>query len=130
MTGSFDFTGQDIETTYQRVLQTDGINIYDGTGSLITNFPSFSTGSYTGSFEGEFTGSFTGSFFGDFNGTSSYALTASYQNPLFQDVLLTGSLLTTGSNLFVGKQDVIGEVEVLGSVTASYFVGTIDGGTF
>lgn len=34
MAGPFDLTGQNIETTYQRVLQTDGVNIYDGTGSL------------------------------------------------------------------------------------------------
>jgi len=34
MAGPFDFTGQNIENTYQRVLQTDGTNIYDGTGSL------------------------------------------------------------------------------------------------
>jgi len=36
MAGPFDFTGQNIENTYQRVLQTDGINVYDGTGSLFT----------------------------------------------------------------------------------------------
>jgi len=36
MAGPFDFTGQNIENTYQRVLQTDGINIYDGTGSAFT----------------------------------------------------------------------------------------------
>jgi hypothetical protein len=37
MAGPFDLTGQNIENTYQRVLQTpDGINIYDGTGSLFT----------------------------------------------------------------------------------------------
>ena len=35
MAGPFDFTGQDIETTYQRVLQTDGQFVYDGTGSLV-----------------------------------------------------------------------------------------------
>jgi hypothetical protein len=34
MAGPFDLTGQNIETTYQRVLQTDGVNIYDGTGSI------------------------------------------------------------------------------------------------
>ena len=33
---SFDFTGQNIEDTYQRVLQTDGTNFYDGTGSAVT----------------------------------------------------------------------------------------------
>jgi hypothetical protein len=34
MSGPLDFTNQNIENTYQRVLQTDGIDIYDGTGSL------------------------------------------------------------------------------------------------
>jgi hypothetical protein len=31
-----DFTGQNIEDTYQRVLQTDGGDLRDGTGSLVT----------------------------------------------------------------------------------------------
>jgi hypothetical protein len=35
MAGPFDFTGQDIENTYQRVLQITGSFIYDGTGSLV-----------------------------------------------------------------------------------------------
>ena len=35
MAGPFDFTGQNIENTYQRVLQTgDGV-VYDGTGSAV-----------------------------------------------------------------------------------------------
>ena len=42
-----DLTGQNIENTYQRIVQTDGTNFYDGTGSLVnfggTTFP------YTGS---------------------------------------------------------------------------------
>ena len=87
MPGPFDFTGQNIETTYQRVLQTDGINIYDGTGSLFT---------------------ISGSG-GNIN---------------------TGSFATTGSNIFIGNQIITGSTSVTGSVTASYFVGTIDGGTF
>jgi hypothetical protein len=82
MAGPFDFTGQNIETTYQRVLQTDGLVIYDGTGSLV-NFD-----------------------------------------------IETGSFATTGSNIFVGNQIVTGSISVTNSVTASYFVGTIDGGTF
>lgn len=37
MPNQYDLTGENIENTYQRVLQTpDGINIYDGTGSLFT----------------------------------------------------------------------------------------------
>jgi hypothetical protein len=82
MTGSFDFTGQDIETTYQRVLQTDGLNVYDGTGSLL---------------------------------------------PLNLD---SASFATTGSNIFIGNQIITGSISVTNSVTASYFVGIIDGGTF
>ena len=39
MAGPFDFTGQNIEDSYQRVLQTDGTLIYDGTGSLFTPPP-------------------------------------------------------------------------------------------
>ncbi len=82
MAGPFDFTGQNIETTYQRVLQTDGQFVYDGTGSLVS-----------------------------IN-------------------LDTGSFATTGSNIFIGNQTVTGSISVTNSVTASYFVGTIDGGTF
>ena len=82
MAGPFDFTGQNIEDTYQRVLQTDGQFVYDGTGSLVS-----------------------------IN-------------------LDTGSFATTGSNIFIGDQIVTGSISVTNSVTASYFVGIIDGGTF
>jgi hypothetical protein len=34
MSGPLDFTNQNIENTYQRVLQTDGTIVYDGTGSV------------------------------------------------------------------------------------------------
>jgi len=45
MAGPFDLTGQNIENTYQRVLQTpDGATFYDGTGSLVT-LPSANTAS-------------------------------------------------------------------------------------
>ncbi len=52
MPNQWDLTGENIENTYQRVLQTpDGVNIFDGTGSLfhLGVFNSTSTGSY-GSF--------------------------------------------------------------------------------
>ena len=45
MSGIYDLTNQNIETTYQRVLQTpDGATFYDGTGSLVT-LPSANTAS-------------------------------------------------------------------------------------
>jgi hypothetical protein len=95
MSGPLDFTNENIENTYQRVLQTDGTNVYDGTGSLFivntgsgttidtgsfvttSSFNSFTSSfnSFTSSYN---TGSFTGSFSGSLFGTSSYATTASY----------------------------------------------------
>lgn len=36
MAEEFDFTGQNIEDTYQRIVQTDGTNFYDGTGSAVS----------------------------------------------------------------------------------------------
>jgi hypothetical protein len=88
MAGPFDFTGQNIETTYQRVLQTDGTFVYDGTGSLVNI---------------------------NISGSPS---------------IDTSAFATTGSNIFIGNQTVTGSISVTNSVTASYFVGTIDGGTF
>lgn len=35
MTGPFDFTGQNIQDTYQRLVQVSGSSYYDGTGSLL-----------------------------------------------------------------------------------------------
>ena len=73
MAGPFDLTGQDIENTYQRVLQTDGTIIYDGTGSLFTIPGNINTGSFvtTSSFN-----AYTGSNTSQFAGTASYALNA------------------------------------------------------
>ena len=87
MAGPFDFTGQNIETTYQRVLQTDGVNIYDGTGSL-------------------------------------FIITGSNSS------INTSSFATTGSNIFIGNQTITGSISMTEAITASYFVGIIDGGTF
>lgn len=81
-----DLTGFNIEETYQRLLQTDGINIYDGTGSLFT-----------------------------ISGSGN---------------IDTGSFAITGSNIFKGDQIVTGSISVTNSITASFFEGTINGGTF
>lgn len=76
MSGPLDFTGQNIETTYQRVLQTDGTLVYDGTGSL---FPINSID------------------------TGSFATTGS--NNFFGDQIITGSLTVSGSNSVVNLQE-------------------------
>ena len=43
-----DFTGKNIQDTYQRVVQTDGTNLADGTGSIFT--PISSSHSITSSY--------------------------------------------------------------------------------
>jgi hypothetical protein len=79
-----DLTGQNIENTYNRVVQTDGTFFYDGTGSLL-----------------------------NISGTIN-----------------TGSFAITGSNIFRGDQIVTGSIYVSNTVSATYLVGIIDGGTF
>jgi hypothetical protein len=74
---SLNLSGSAISYTYQRLLQTDGVNIYDGTGSLFTI--SGSGASPTGSFTGSFTGSLFGTAsFADYSTSASYALSASF----------------------------------------------------
>ena len=89
MAGLLDLTGQNIENTYQRVLQTDGTFIYDGTGSLFTisgTGGNIDTGSFATTGSNTFIGnqivtgsltatSFTGSLLGTAT-TASYVLNA------------------------------------------------------
>jgi hypothetical protein len=65
MAGPLNLTGQNIQDTYRRVLQTDGVNMYDGTGSLFTlTSTSINTGSFATTGSNNFTGNqiVTGSF--------------------------------------------------------------------
>jgi hypothetical protein len=116
-----DLTGQNIENTYQRLVQTDGTNFYDGTGSLVI-LPSVNTSSLvtTSSFNAftssinQFTssyntGSFTGSFTGSLQGTSSWAnnsITASYA--------LNGGVtqLLAGANISLSPTTGVGQVTI------------------
>jgi len=129
MAGPFDLTGQNIENTYQRVLQTpDGVNVYDGTGSAFTFTAVIDTGSlvttssfnaftssinnFTASYN---TGSFSGSFTGSLNGTAATASYYQETDPVF--VAKSASLATTGSNIFIGNQTVTGSLFTTGSNT-------------
>ena len=83
MAGLLDLTGQNIENTYQRVLQTDGTFIYDGTGSLFTISGNIDTGSFATTGSNTFignqivTGSLTAtSFTGSLLGTATTASVA------------------------------------------------------
>ena len=170
MAGPFDFTGQNIEETYQRVLQTDGVNVYDGTGSLVNLDLDINTGSFATTGSNIFIGNqtVTGSivvtegFTGSLQGTASIANTASYvlgsnvDGPvgLSQAVLTIPTNMNSYLNFLVGGANtgyqttladndnaiqynpfsnhlkLTGSISSTGAVTASYFVGIIDGGTF
>ena len=110
MAGPFDLTGQDIENTYQRVLQTDGTLIYDGTGSLFTISGNINTGSFvtTSSFN-----SYTGSNTSQFAGTASFAQTASYA--------LNGGVtqILAGPNITISPLSGKGQVTISSTGTGS-----------
>jgi len=111
-----DLTGQNIENTYQRVLQTDGTIIYDGTGSIF--LPVSASYSVTASYA-EYAVSASheivkevSSSYADYAKESglatssisaSYALTASYALnspdvfPYTGSAIISGSLVVTGS---------------------------------
>ena len=109
MPGPFDFTGQNIEDSYQRVLQTDGTLIYDGTGSLFTITASAAPGGPNQSIQ-----------FND-NGTTSGSSTFTFDKTI-NVVTLTGSLISTSIT-----SSLLGTASFsTNSLTASF----IDGGTF
>jgi hypothetical protein len=119
MAGPFDFTGQNIENTYQRVLQTDGTNVYDGTGSLFI-LPSANTSSLltTASFN-----AWTGSNLSQFSGTSSFATTASYA--------LNGGVtqIIAGNGVTISPSNGLGNVTI-NSTAANYNTATGSYGSF
>ena len=92
MAGPFDFTGQNIEDSYQRVLQTpDGVNIYDGTGSLFTVTAVAAPAGPSQSIQFNDNGATSGS------GTFTFDKTTNV-------VSLTGSAIISDSIYFTGSQ--------------------------
>ena len=80
-----DLTGQNIENTYQRVLQTDGTVIYDGTGSVFLPV------------------------------SASYAITASYALNSPDVFPYTGSAVISGSLEVIGDINITGSLIASGS---------------
>jgi len=109
-----DLTGQNIENTYPRLVQTDGVNFYDGTGSIVNfgvdPFPYTGSAIISGSLVITGSTTSTGGFTGSLLGTASY-----YQetDPIF--TAKSASLATTGSNIFRGNQTVTGSLYTTGS---------------
>jgi len=144
---SFDFTNQYISQSYQRVLQTDGSKVYDGTGSLAIL-------EYSGSFSGDFTFAFEESpltntkvsvYLDPSTGKVSYAddadnlrtIEASAPSDNVRRVrnkrieVINGGINITGSNpdtfKVIGPSQFTGSVKVDGEVSASIFSGSFVG---
>jgi hypothetical protein len=144
---SFDFTNQYISQSYQRVLQTDGSKVYDGTGSLAIL-------EYSGSFSGDFTFAFEESpltntkvsvYLDPATGKVSYAddvdnlrtIEASAPSETVRRVrnklieVINGGINITGSNpdtfKVIGPSQFTGSVRVDGEVSASIFSGSFVG---
>ena len=110
-----DFTGKNIQDTYQRVVQTDGTNLADWTGSLLPI-----------SFNGNnviISGSLS---------ATEYIVTSSVTNVIFQQQ--SGSTIFGDSvddtHSFTGSITASGGISATGDLTVSNINGTINGGTF
>ena len=111
-----DLTGQNIQNTYQRVLQTDGINVLNGTGSLF--IPPTASYAVTASYAeyavsasheiikevsssyadyAKESGLSTSSISASYAITASYALNSPDIFPHTGSAVISGSLETTGS---------------------------------
>ena len=107
-----DFTGKNIQDTYQRVVQTDGINLADGTGSLLPI-----------SFDGNnviISGSLT---------ATEYSVTSSVTNVIFQQQ--SGSTIfgdsTDDTHLFTGSLNITGSTNTIGHITSSGIISASGG---
>ena len=141
MAGPFDLTGQNIENTYQRLLQIDGALIYDGTGSLVNITPSGSSPIDTSSFATTGSNTFIGnqiitgslnvsegvtaaSFTGSLLGTASYAT-----NALSSSYAANGGVtqLLAGPNVTLSPTNGLGQVTVSATLSGSTVFNTATG---
>jgi len=111
MAGPYNLTGQNIEDTYQRVVQTpDGINYYDGTGSLVTFTATAAAGGSNTQIQ--------------FNSASLLSGSSNFTFDYVNDSLtLTGSLNITGSTTQIGNNTLKGNTLLSGSVIISGALG-------
>ena len=123
-----DLTGQNIENTYQRVLQTDGTIIYDGTGSVF--LPVSASYSVTASYA-EYAVSASheiikevSSSYADYSkesGLSTSSISASYA--------ITASYALNSPDIFpyTGSAVISGSLDVIGDITGSGKIDLNDG---
>ena len=110
-----DLTNQNIQDTYQRVVQTDGTKLYDGTGSLLPVEIDGNNIIVSGTIS-----------------ATEYIVTSSVTNVIFQQQ--SGSTIFGDSvddtHSFTGSITASGGISATGDLTVSNINGTINGGTF
>jgi len=137
MAGPFNFTGNNIQDTYQRIVQTDGTNFFDGTGSAVTFGSSFTAAGISGSStelssslsnrittvenqgSGDVTAlnTFTGSIQTEVNNLT--AATSSYVSfPFSGSAEITGSLKVIGPLTITGSQLITDDITSSGTLRA------------
>ena len=113
-----DLTGQNIQDTYQRVLQTNGVNILDGTGSLFIP-PTASYAEYAVSASHEIIKEVSSSYadYAKESGLATSSISASYA--------LTSSYALNSPDVFpyTGSAIISGSLEVAGDISSSTYYG-------
>jgi len=127
-----DLTGQNIQDTYQKVVQTDGTNLADGTGSLL---PISFGGNQTITSGGlEVSGVFTIPGFNDVSSSLAAAVAGGDNlgnHKATQAINLDGNSifgithLTASGNIITN-----GNISASGNITGLNIIGSIDGGNF
>ena len=122
MAGPFNFTGNNIQDTYQRIVQTDGTNFFDGTGSAVNFGSSFTAAGISGS-STELSSSLSNRVTVlESQGSGDVAelniFTGSIQTEVDNLTSATGSYVAfpfTGSAIITGSLKVIGPLTITGS---------------
>jgi hypothetical protein len=110
------------DTNIEGDTQITGSLIVSGSSTFTNIGPAIFSGSVI--VTGGITGSIASASYASFADLATNASTASYVNPLHQDVFITGSLNTTGSVNFEGDAVITGSFTVSTSITASSITAT------
>ena len=127
-----DLTDQNIQDTYQKVVQTDGTNLADGTGSLLPI--SFNGDKITTTDDFEVSGVFK---IPGFNNVSSSLAAAVAGGDNLGNHTATQAINLDGNAIFgitnitaTGNIITNGNISASGDITGLNIIGSIDGGNF
>tara|TARA_R110000823_G_scaffold92511_1_gene203055 strand:+ start:126 stop:572 length:447 start_codon:yes stop_codon:yes gene_type:complete len=144
-----DLTGINIQDTYQKLVQTDGTNLADGTGSLLPiSFDGNNviiSGSLTAT-EYSVTSSVTNIVIATLSGSTEFGDSIDDTHTFTGHITASGNINSSGriyssgyfkdgvplfvNPSFTGNITASGNISSSGTITAAFLKGTIEGGTF